>query len=256
MTDTDAVTLQGAMVDARIHHGLLLEDAEPPASLPPSLPGTPRVQVTPRRLNTADRGFLVQLPNGQVVGTAPRLPPPKPSAAEKMAARWDNDRVRAFLVALGNTYGLEENKILTVVPGTDNDDDDDEEGEPVQRIDPNVMQTLLRAVFDFRSAFADRDNYRFGGRDSNDHVLSYIINTSDLLFRDTFLQLASAELRSKEYFQPKFEQYAQNAQLIKHEKLNIFQQMAQHYWDPIQHEFFYLRESAGAGHARFNFLTE
>ncbi len=242
------------VTESQIQHGVFVADStSPPPS--PTPPHDPFDALLPRRLDAKDRGFLVELPNGTVVGTPPRAPPREPTAEEDLVGRLERDKAMRFLTALANAFGLEIEKVMVVVdesffPGHMSEEDDDDADKPrrkIMKIAPAIMQTLNTAVFDLTSAFQDGDLYPFPSSDTSDDILSYVINTDNGAFMRAFLQLASAEVRYKGYFQPKYEQYAQNPKLITQQKLNIFETLAQHHWDPDTQNFYPSAQTSGAG---------
>ncbi len=250
---TSSTSLRSVMAaDAELQHGVLVEERPPPAAPPPPPRASLEVRVA-QRPGREDYGFLVELPNGNLVGTPPRPQPRKPTREEAFVERLEQDSGRRFLNNLANSYGISLDKVLVTVDEPLLAEEEppeaaEEELRPrkIHRIAPQIMQTLHTAVFDMISAFQNTDLYSFPHGTSADDVLSYVINTDNHLFIQLFLQLASAEARQKAYFQPKYDQYEQNAELIKRQKMNLFQMFRQHFWDPDTKNFCYLPDTAGA----------
>ena len=266
MSVSSSASLRSAIAEAaesQIQHGVFVaDDDRRPFSPQPSTISQDLFNARlPRRLESEDDGFLVELPNGTLVGTHPRAQPREPTPEETYIGQLDRDDGLSFLVALSNAYGIELEKVLVPVASpkflTDLEteegdlDDDDKPERKILKIAPEIMQTLSTAVWDLTSAFQDTDLYPFPSIDKAKDILSYVIHTDDGGFTQAFLQLASAESRQKAYFQPKFEQYVQNAALIKHQKMNIFETLSHHHWNP-EDENFYPNTEPSLGQAGYS----
>ena len=180
------------------------------------------------------------------MGTPARTQPRKPTPEEAFVARLEQDSGRLFLSNLANAYGIPLERVLVTVDEPFLADGVGEARPPkIHRIAPEIMQTLHQAAFELQAAFQDSPLYDFPSTTSADDILSYVINTDNHRFIQIFLQLALAESRQKGYFQPKYDQYAQNAQLIKRQKMELFQLFTTHFWDADSKTFCYRPETVG-----------